>query len=383
MDKVRIGLVGCGGMGQKHIEYMGQLTNCELKAVSDVHEATAKEVGEKFGVKYFTDYHELINSKLVDAVLVATPHYFHPEVAIAAFKKGLNVLCEKPIAVNVSAADKMIKAAKKSKKVFGVMYQMRALATIRKARQIVESGELGEIRRTLMIEPNYRSQAYYDSGSWRGTWKGEGGGVLMNQAPHGIDLFMILGGLPNKVQARVRTKLHKIEVEDEADALLYYPNGAWGYYYTTTNEMSGERYKTARIEVCGDKALLIYSGEELRLLKFTPAITEHNRTNTQVWEGPAVEDVKIDCPPAEKGHKEIIRNFCATILGQEKLLAPGEQGLMSVEFINALTLSGRTGKPVEIPVKRSKYDKLLEKLKASGVDKVVKKVIRQTDTNIK
>ncbi|OGS27778.1 MAG: hypothetical protein A2297_09915 [Elusimicrobia bacterium RIFOXYB2_FULL_48_7] len=383
MDKVRIGLVGCGGMGQKHIEYAGQLTNCEVTAVSDVHCDTAKAVGEKHGVKYFTDYNELINSKLVDAVIVATPHYFHPEVAIAALKKGLHVLCEKPIAVNVSAADKMIKAAKKSKKVFGVMYQERALAAIRKAREIVENGEIGEIRRTLMIEPNYRSQAYYDSGSWRGTWKGEGGGVLMNQAPHGIDLFMILGGLPCKVQARTRTKLHKIEVEDEADAQLYYPNGAWGYYYTTTNEMAGEKYKTARIEVCGDKALMIYSGGELRLLKFKPSITEHNKTNTQVWNAPEVEEVKIELQPAEKGHKEIIRNFCATILGQEKLIAPGEQGLMSVEFIDALILSGKTGKPVEIPVKRSKYDKMLEKLKASGIVKVVKNAVRQTDTNIK
>ncbi len=365
MNKVRIGVVGCGGMGQQHIKNIISLETALLTAVSDVEKNTVEKVSQEHKVKGFTDYNELINSGLVDAILIATPHYFHHEIGIAAFRKCLHVLSEKPLTVTVSDSDKFLKAAKKNRKVFAMMFQQRALPAIRVAREIIETGKLGKIRRTLMVEPNYRSQAYYDSGTWRGTWKGEGGGVLLNQAPHGIDLFMLLGGLPERVIARTRTNLHKgkIEVEDEADALLQYKNGAWGYYYTTNCEISGERYKTARIEICGDKGVLVYSGQSLRLLKITPSITEHNETSSEVWGSPDVVEENVEYPQVGTGHKEIVRNFCAAIMGKERLIAPGEQGLWSVEFINALILSGKTGKPVDIPVNRAKYNKLIKTLK--------------------
>lgn len=378
MDKVRIGVVGCGGMGQGHINSLKDIPEAALTAVSDVDKETVEKVAQEKGVRGFTDYNELISSGLADAVIIATPHYFHPPVGVAAFKKGLHVLSEKPLGVTVSAVDELLKAAKKSKKVFAVMYQSRALPAIRLARQIIKSGRLGEIKRTVMLNPDYRSQAYYNSAGWRGTWKGEGGGVLINQAPHGIDLFMLLGGLPVKVTANVRTRIHSIEVEDEAAAVLEYANGAWGYYYTSTCEVPSSQ----RIEICGDKGKLIYTDGTLKLYSVEPSVSEHNAKNEVMWNMPKVTEESLELPVAESGHKEIIRNFCAAILHGEELITPGIEGVWSVEFINAINLSGRTGRPVKIPVSRRRYDKLLERLKQASVEKTVGKVERITDTRL-
>jgi len=379
MERVRIGVIGCGGMGQAHIKSIKELPEAELGAVSDIDGETVEKVSKEHGVKGFVDYRELLESGLVDAVLIATPHYFHPPIGIAAFEKGLHVLSEKPIAVAVSAADEFLKAARKSGKVFAVMFQQRTLPAIRLAREIVKSGRLGNIIRTFMLDPTYRSQAYYNSAGWRGTWTGEGGGVLINQAPHGIDLFMLLGGLPSRVIARVRTRMHDIEVEDEASAILEYKNGAWGYYYTSTCEVPA----TLRIEISGEKGKLVYVDGQLKFYSINPPIPEHNRNNKEMWGMPQVIEEQLELPKVETGHKEIIRNFCASILKKEEVIAPGEQGIWSVEFINAINLSGRMGKPVDIPVDRLEYDKLLNKLRRNSREKRVGKVERITDPRFK
>ena len=262
MEKVRFGIIGVGGMGQAHAKNIQEIEETQLTAVSDTDKKTAEKVSKEYKVTGFTDYKELLTSGLIDAVIVATPHYFHPEIGIAAMEADVHVLTEKPIAVSVKAADSLLEAAKRTGKVFGVMYQSRSLPAIRVAREIIESGRLGEIRRTLMVNPDYRCQAYYDSSTWRATWAGEGGGVLINQAPHGIDLFMFLGGMPSRVTARIRTRLHNIEVEDEADALLEYSNGAWGYYLASTDEAPSEK----RIEIAGDKENLSWRMKRLNFI---------------------------------------------------------------------------------------------------------------------
>jgi len=186
---------------------------------------------------------------------------------------------------------------------------------------------------------------------------------------------MLLGGLPSKVTAVVRTRMHDIEVEDEANAILEYKNGAWGYYYTSTCEIP----QTMRLEICGDKAKLIYDEEKLRLLVFEKPISEHNRTAVGMWDFPKVKEEQLELPVAETGSKEIIRNFCAAILHGEKLISPGITGMWSMEFINAVGLSGRTGKSVSIPVDREKFDRFLEKMKRSSIDKKAVKTQRVTD----
>lgn len=375
MKKVKIGVIGLGGMGQGHISKIKEISEAELTAVSDVDSKITKKISREYKVPGFTNYEELLESDLIDAVLIATPHYSHPEIGIKAMERGIHCLSEKPIAVSVDAADKFLQTARRSGVTFAVMYQQRTLPGIRLARRIIENGGLGKIRRTSMIEPNYRSQAYYDSGGWRATWKEEGGGVLINQAPHGIDIFLLLGGLPSRVTARVRTRLHKIEVEDEATALLEYPNGAWGYYYTSTNEVPA----TTLMEISGDKGKLVYEDGSLKLYSLKTSIPEFTFSSEEMWAAPEVTEEKIELPQCETGHKEIIRNFCRSILFEEELIAPGEKGLWTVEFLNALILSGKKNKSVNIPVDRGEYEELLESLRKTSQEKKVGKIKRVTD----
>lgn len=374
-EKVRIALIGLGGMGQGHIVRIKDIPEAELTAVSDIDPELTKKSSDENRVPGFADCKKLLASTLIDAVLIATPHYFHPEIGIAAMEAGIHCLSEKPIAVSVDAADKFVEAARKNKRVFAVMYQYRTLPEVRLARKIIESGRLGQIRRTCMIEPNYRTQAYYDSAGWRATWKGEGGGVLINQAPHGIDLFLLLGGLPSRVTAREHTRLHRIEVEDEAAALLEYPNRAWGYYYTSTNEVPVGVF----MEISGDKGKLVYQNGLLKLYSLKSPIPEFTFSSREMWASPEVIEEELELPQCETGHKEIIRNFCRSILFGEKLIAPGEEGIWTVEFFNALILSGKKNEPVDIPVNRGEYEDFLQSLKNISGEKKVKKIKRVTD----
>jgi len=378
MQKVRIGLIGLGGMGQEHMNKIEEIPEAELTAVSDVDSEITEKISQEYKVSGFADYEKLLKSDLIDTVLIATPHYFHPEIGIAAMKKGIHCLSEKPIAVSVAAADEFLQAAKESDVTFAVMYQQRTLPEIRLARKLIKSGRLGKIKRTSMIEPNYRTQAYYDSGTWRATWKGEGGGVLINQSPHGIDLFLLLGGLPSRVTAKTRTRLHRIEVEDEATALVEYPNGAWGYYYTSTNEAPTGYF----IEISGDEGKLTYQNGSLKVCSLKESIPEFTFTSKEMWASPEVIEQKLELPECEIGHKEIIRNFCRSIIFGEELISPGEEGIWTVEFINALILSGKKNKPVDIPVNREEYEELLESLKKTSQEKKVKKIERVSDPRL-
>ncbi len=375
MKKVRIGVIGLGGMGQAHITSIKSLPEAELTAVCDVNKEITEKTSEEHKVPAFSRYEELLESNLVDAVLIATPHYSHPEAGIASMSRGIHCLCEKPIAVSVGEADRLVKSAKENKVIFAVMYQQRTLPEIRLATEIIGSGRLGKIRRTCMITPTYRNQAYYDSAGWRATWKGEGGGVLINQAPHGIDLFMLLGGLPAKVTARVRTRAHRIEVEDEADALLEYSDGSFGYFYTTTNEVPS----TTLMEISGDKGKLVYQDGSLRLYSSKVGISEFTFSAKEMWGAPEVTEEKLELPICETGHKEILRNFCGSILQGEKLISPGEEGLWTVEFFNALILSGKKNQPVDIPVDREAYEELLKGLQRGSQQKGAKTAQRVTD----
>jgi len=356
--KVRLAVVGAGGMGSGHCQAVQSIEEIELSAVADINPARAKEIGEKFGVPCFTNHRDLLKAKLADAVVVATPHYFHPLVAIDAFRAGLHVLSEKPIGVRIGMAEKMARAAKSSRKVFCVMFQMRTTAAVKKALEIVRSRQLGEIRRTLLISPEFRSQAYYDSGSWRATWAGEGGGVLLNQAPHIMDVFVALGGMPSKVYGLCKALMHDIEVEDHAEAMLEYPNGASGYFYTSTCEV-GERL----LEIVGDKGRLRLAGDKLSLWRFEPSVSRFNRTNKEMWGAPSVRPVELDVQECDNGHHVILRNFARAILHGEPLISPGQVGLASLELANAIILSSYKRKPVEIPIDRAEYHKLIDRLR--------------------
>jgi predicted dehydrogenase len=375
MDKVRFGIVGTGGMGAGHANTMQKIEECELTAVCDIDPDVVKEVSEKHGVKSFADYKELIDSGLADAVIVATPHYYHPIVGIYAMKKGLAVLSEKPMAATVKAADEMIKTAKETGVPFTIMYQSRASGVNQAARKIVESGELGELYRTCLIASGFRSQAYYDSAPWRGTWLGEGGGVLINQAPHPLDLFSWIGGLPAKVTARTANRRHQMECEDEASAMLEYENGAIGFLHVSTSESPG----TNLMEFCGEKAKLVMRGGSLDLRKLEMPLQEFNDTTDNMWGSPKSEKVDVPVEERETGHAAIIRNLARHILHGEPLIVPGEDGINSMELINAVILSGFKGEPVEIPLDREEYDAFIEERKKTSKMDTGAKAKRVTD----
>lgn len=359
---VRFGVIGVGSMGRLHCRMLGEQPEACLTAVCDANRAGADAAAEEFKVKAFYDYKTLINSGLCDAVIVATPHYQHPPIGIYAMNKGLHLLCEKPIAVSPQEADRLMAAARRAARrgiKFGVMFQWRTNPAHRKAREIVQSGALGEIYRTQLLFGCLRTQAYYNSGAWRGTWAGEGGGVLLNQAPHPLDLFTWLGGMPSKVSAWTRTRKHQIEVEDDVHALVEYPNGAAGYLYCSVNEFP----EVTAIAICGEKGKLELSYGKVSVQLVSPPVDEYIRTTDLTWGKLEVKRPRIKVEPAAEGHGAVIADFVSAIVRGTPLLCPGEEGMHSLELANGIIQSGKTGRPVSFPLDRDAYETFLGRLR--------------------
>jgi predicted dehydrogenase len=375
MEQVRYGIVGTGGMGSGHAHTMQQIAECRLAAVCDIAPEVAEAVGEEFNVPYTTVYQELIDRDDVDAVIVATPHYFHPEIVIYALEHGKPVISEKPIAVTVSAADAMVAAAKRTGTPFAVMHQTRSEPVWRAAGKLVKEGRLGEIYRTMLVYADFRSQAYYNSAGWRATWAGEGGGVLINQSPHSIDRFMWLAGLPSKVTAHTATRNHTIEVEDVAAAMLEYPNGAVGYMYCSTTEAP----ITEIMEISGEYGKLQVIGKDLHFWEIPQGVRGFSDTSAEMWTRPEYHEVEVEIPEAESGHLAILHNFARHLIDGEPLLTPGVEGIKTVEMINAMILSGATGETVDVPVDRARYDAFLQDKIASSRPKDSGPDLRVTD----
>jgi predicted dehydrogenase len=363
MNEIRIGLIGCGNIGRMHLRYFPQVPRLKLAAVADCDPKALEAAVQEQKVPGFATGEALIDSGLVDAVLIGTPHYFHPPLAIAAFKRGLHVLTEKPISVTAKAGAEAIAAHKKHPKlVFGAMFQLRLQPIYQKVKQILGGGQLGAMQRvTWIITTQCRTQAYYDSGTWRATWGGEGGGCLINQMPHHLDLFCQLFGTPVKVHAFIGIgKYHRIEVEDEVNAFVEYASGATGAFITNTAEQPG----TDRLEVACDRGRLVTDGRSrIELFCTDVSVAEFNRTTKESFPHLPItkHTIEIDSTTSP-GHKGITTNFIDAILDGKPLIAPAEEGLASIELANAMIMSGLTGKTVPIPTDREAYDRLIRKL---------------------
>lgn len=379
MRRVRFGVIGVGGMGVAHATLIQRGEETELAAVCSASEERTRQVARQFGVPGFTDYRQLLSSRLVDAVLVATPHPLHAEIALCAFEHGVHVLCEKPLAVGVSEGRRMVDSARQHGCLLGAMLQMRTERHFRIARQAVEEGIVGNLVRVHAIATWCRNEAYYRSAAWRGTWAGEGGGVLINQAPHHLDILCWLSGMPCRVTAQVRTRYHQIEVEDEAFALLEYPNGAHGYLYVNVNEMP----PTRRFEVVGEEGKVVIDGNQVSVNRVIPPISQYMQQAQDMWELPVTQPANLDVPAGEEGHAAVIRNFARVVLGlEERLIAPGEEALWSLELANAVILSAKRGKSVTLPLDGEEYDALLAELRSTSQAKPVVQEMRRTDPHI-
>jgi len=285
LAKVRFGIVGMGVMGHRHAHALTAECgrDCSLAAVADSVPKAARKAGDQYGVPGFTDAQEMFESGLIDAAIVATPHYLHPVYTIRAARAGLHVLCEKPLAVTVGPARAMIRECKRHRVALAVTLQSRTRGVIRKMKRMVDSGRVGEVYRVSMTCSNwYRTQAYYDSGAWRGTWEGEGGGIMLNQAPHSLDVFQWIGGMPKRIMAIVGRRLHRIEVENVAQVICDYGGGKTGSIYLTSAEVPG----VEQLQVVGDKGTLIYQNGGLRFGRLSQPISRHILpTSSALWPG--------------------------------------------------------------------------------------------------
>ena len=350
VEKLRFGVVGVGAIGKKHVDIIssGRVPGAELSAVVIRSEDKRREFAKAYpGVAVFPDDISMFQSGEIDAALLATPHGEHPQEAIAAFGRGLHVLTEKPAAMEVGDALLMNEAAEKSGKIFGIMYNQRTEPVYITLKKIISSGELGAIKRiTWIVTDWYRSRAYHLSSPWHSTWWGEGGGVLINQSIHQLDLWQWLFGMPSRVWARAGFgKYHGIEVEDDVMAYFEYESGVTGEYITSTGETPG----TNRLEIACDMGRVVAEGGKISFLKNSVSEREFEKINREPFARPDCEatDVAIE-PGGRVGHEAIIANFTNVCLHGGELIAPGREGVNALMLANGAILSAWTGQWVEL-----------------------------------
>lgn len=362
MDTIRIGIIGVGNMGSAHAACIaaGEVDGLTLGALCDSSPRRRQTLAQKYPtLPLFGDAEELFAAGLCDAVIVSVPHPLHAQLAMAAFRHGLHVLVEKPVDVAVSQARRLNEAAEKSGKVFAIMFNQRTNPLFAQARQLVHSGQLGELRRTAWIITNwFRTQRYYDSGDWRATWAGEGGGVLLNQAPHNLDLWQWICGMPESVTAYCgEGKYHRIEVEDEATLFTRYANGATGLFVTSTGEYPG----TNRLEIVGDRGRLVLENGTLTWDRLKVSVDEAIRTSENGFAQPETETLVFKQEAPETAHRGILQNFSDGVRRGTPLLSPGAEGIHELTLSNAAYLSQWSGNtPVSLPLDEERFDALLQ-----------------------
>lgn len=366
-EKVRYGIIGVGNMGTSHIRMFtdGKIKEMELVAVCDIDQSRLDNALTLVpGLKTFTDADEMINSGLVEAVIIATPHYLHPPIAKKALQAGLHVLSEKPAGVYTKDVRELIDYVKTQDKSYAIMFNQRTNCVYRKAKEIVESGKYGEIRRTNWIITNwYRTQEYYNSGGWRATWDGEGGGVLMNQAPHNLDLWQWICGMPSKIRAFCHNgKWHDIEVEDDVTIYAEYPNGATGVFITTTGDCPGDN----RFEITLDKARIICDGDNLEVVELSEKVSEYTYNAKSGFGKIEQTKVEVETDGMNEQHSGVTNAFAAHILHGTPLVAEGAEGINGLTIANAAYLSSWLGKDIELPLDEDLYLAELNKRRATS-----------------
>ena len=376
-SEVRLGIIGLGNMGQFYARALleGQAPGMRLSAVCDVNEERLARFED---IETFTDPDKMFQSGAIDAVHIATPHFFHTTLGIAALAAGLHVLVDKPISVHKADCQRLIAAHKNEKQVFAAMFNQRTDPRFQKLKNLIDGGELGRINRIQWTVTDwFRTEAYYASGAWRATWKGEGGGVLLNQCPHQLDLWQWLFGMPVEIFAQCDLgRFHDIEVEDAVTALMRYQNGTTGVFISTTGEAPGIN----RLEIAAERGLVVLEDDVI--------LWSRNETESSIFSKDCPEgfgkvptwDVEIPVEGSGAQHMGVFKNFADVIRGNAKLFFPAEEGIHSVELANAILFSGLKHRPVSLPIDGVEYESLLNNLiEGSTFKKKVVKTSVETD----
>lgn len=380
MEQVRLGIIGIGGMGSNHVESIlkGQIPKMKLVAVADIRQSRLDWAKERCpqDVMTFLDGRELIDSGVCDAVLIATPHYFHPEFVIYALGHGLHAISEKPAGVYTKQVKEMNEVAKKSDKVFAIMFNQRTNCVYRKLHELIEGGELGQLKRVNWIITDwYRTQSYYDAAGWKATWDGEGGGVLLNQCPHQLDLLQWLCGMPTKVRAFCHeAKWHDIEVEDDVTAYLEYENGATGVFVTTTGDAPG----TNRLELTFEMGKIVCEGDKLVFDKLSINERIHCPSEKEGFKKPDMTRLEIETDGMNEQHVGVLKAFADKILNDGELVAEGIEGIRGLTLSNAMYLSSWLDKTIELPFDEELFLQELNKKRSMSKQKEDKGIVFET-----
>ena len=382
MKKIKLGIIGIGNMGSGHANNIkeGKCPEFELTAIADINPQRldwAKEQQYAENITYFDTAEAMLESGIIDACIVAVPHYDHPKYAMECMKKGIHVMVEKPAGVYTKQVKEMNEFAKQHDVVFGMMFNQRTNHIYRKMRELVKSGKYGEIRRTnWLITTWYRPQAYYDSGDWRATWSGEGGGVLLNQCPHQLDLWQWICGMPLKVESHLKYgKWHDIEVEDDVTTYVEYANGATGTFITSTGDACG----TNRFEIQLDKAKIVAEDDKLSVIEYEVSEPEFTKTNKTPFGYPEFINVEVETDGKNEQHVGVLNAWGGAILRGEQLVADGSEGINGLTLSNAMHLSSWLGKEIELPFDEELYyEELMKRVSTSRRKTNVKAVFADT-----
>lgn len=385
-DKARakLGIVGFGSMGTSHARSMAQLENVDFVAVCDLETEKLDEAKQAYGVAVYVDYNEMLAKEDLDGILIATPHYDHVPISIAAFEAGVSVLVEKPLAADIAGGRKMVAAYEAGKAQhpdlqFAAMFQQRTYGHWRKIKELIDQGALGKlIRATYIITNWFRTQTYFDSGGWRATWSGEGGGVLLNQCPHNIDIFQWLVGMPSRVTGFTSLgKYHNIEVEDEVTAYMEFDNGMIGHLITSTGEAPG----SDRLELVGENGKLIFENGKLTFFRTKESVLDLIDNSPERFLHVEHDIEEITYPePTTGNHIGIIENFADALLNGTEVIVPAPEGIGSLELANVILLSSLDKRTIDLPLDGEAYKRKLQELIDNS--KFVKPEVKSVDDDM-
>jgi UDP-N-acetyl-2-amino-2-deoxyglucuronate dehydrogenase len=361
VDSLRYVVIGVAASIQRNGHRRAQMAEkINVVAGCDINVEAGQQQTTEIGCAFYEDYRQMLAEVKPDVAVIVTPHPLHPSMTIDCLRAGCHVLVEKPMAIDVASADEMIEEANKSGRILAINFQQRFRPVIEKARAMIAAGEIGPLVRTLSVEPWFRTAFYYRTAGWRAKWTSEGGGVLLNQAPHTLDILCHLAGTPLKVWGWTRTLYHAIEVEDTAQAMLEYPNGAPGYLTVSTTEVGVE----PRVQIVGEKGAIELVGDKMTVYRIHPSTREFMTGSTGMFAKPETVAEMLDLPDTSGAHVAVYRDFKAAIQEGRPPRADGREAIMSLELANAITLSSYSGQPVTLPLDRKAYGELLADLQA-------------------